>query len=541
MSTSQSIDRSDLRRSWLANLWPLVAYLIGATLLWRHFDFMYYKDVLSYLSAGEKLAHGQLAGVNSYWQPLLSMELATFIRLGLSPDRAVDAVKVLNGLIALQGARTLVRALGTTGWLASVLDAVLVVLALYCAMPFLSADVLISGILCFYFAIVLRRDYPARRRAGLIAGVLGGLAYYTKTYGFFFFIAHFVIVNAVHYWSGDAAARAGVRRHFVVGLSAFAALVVLWIGALYAKYDVVTLGINGSYNQQIVGPDARDRPILQIGFDAEPRPGNTSVWEDPADFYTVPSAVECCLKPWSPLSSARAFKHQLKLVASNARTTLQELQIFSYFASALLVIGVLLCIPLRDAAKRHLPLVLAMGTLALYPAGYLLVYSEERYLWPVLFLLIALTGQLLTLAFATPFLADPRRRVLLAAVLAASFVKMPIPRLLGSREFGRNTSRFVEALRGTDLRGKRIASDEDYGASTIVAYYAGAKYLGQNPPVKWTPADLYAALKKARVDYYLVWDTMGPDVDLTRFERVKDVTVPEGNGGQTKLTILRLL
>ena len=34
---------------------------------------------------------------------------------------------------------------------------------------------------------------------------------------------------------------------------------------------------------------------------------------------------------------------------------------------------------------------------------------------------------------------------------------------------------------------------------------------------------------------------MGPDVDLTRFERVKDVNVPAGNGGQTKLTILRLL
>ena len=32
------------------------------------------------------------------------------------------------------------------------------------------------GHLCFYFAIVLRQDYPARRRAGLLAGVLGGLA-----------------------------------------------------------------------------------------------------------------------------------------------------------------------------------------------------------------------------------------------------------------------------------------------------------------------------------------------------------------------------
>ncbi|HKP16751.1 MAG TPA: hypothetical protein VJT85_11810, partial [Gemmatimonadaceae bacterium] len=506
-----------------------------------HFDFIYYKDIVSYLSAGEKLARGELAGVNSYWQPLLSMELAVFIRLGFSPERAVDVVKILNGLIALQCARTLVRALGTTGWLAAVLDAVLVVVALYCALPFMSADLLISGILCFYFAIVLRQDYPARRRAGLMAGVLGGLAYYTKTYGFFFFLAHFVIVSAVHWWFGDAPARAGVRRHLIVGLSAFAALVVLWVGALYAKYHVVTLGINGSYNQQIVGPDARDRPILQIGFDADPRPGNTSVWEDPADFYKVPSALECCLKPWSPLSSARNLKHQLRLVASNARITVQQLQIFSELALALIVIAVVLCIPPRDAVRRNLPLVLTVGTLALYPAGYLLVYSEERYLWPVLFLLIALSGHLLTLAFATPFLADPRRRVLLAAAVALSFVKMPIPRLLGSRDYGRNTSRFVEALRGTDLRGKRIASDEDYGASDIVAYYAGAKYIGQNPPAKWTPAELDSALKRARIDYYLVWDRMGPDVDLNRFERVKEVSVPPGNGGQTKLTILRPL
>ena len=541
MSSPQQPDRTDVRRSRLAQWWPPVAYLLGAALLWRHFDFIYYKDVVAYLSSAEKLARAELAGVNSYWQPLLSIELAAFLRLGLSRESAVLAAQVLNGLLALLGARALVRTMGTTGWLASVLDAVLVVVALYCAMPFLSADLLISGILCWYFALVFRRDYPSQRWAGLLAGVLGGLAYYTKTYGFFFFAAHFVIVNAVHWWFGDATARAGVRRHFLVGMSAFAALVLLWVGALYAKYDVVTLGINGSYNQQIVGPEARDRPILQIGFDADPRPGNTSVWEDPVDFYQVPSALECCLKPWSPLSSAQALKHQLKLVAKNTLVTLEKFENFSSFSFALLVIAVALCIPRRDDVRRHLPVFLALGTLVLYSAGYTLVYSEERYLWPMLFLLIALSGYLLTLAFGTTFLADPRRRVLVAVLVALSFIKIPLPRLLERREFGRNTSRFAQALRGTDLRDKRIASDEDYGASMILAYYGGAKYLGQNPPVKWTPDELYAALKRARVDYYLVWGKMGPDVDTTRFQRLREIDVPPAHGGQTKLTILRPL
>ena len=201
----------------------------------------------------------------------------------------------------------------------------------------------------------------------------------------------------------------------------------------------------------------------------------------------------------------------------------------------------LLCIPLRDAVKRHLALVLAMGTLALYPAGYLLVYSEERYLWPVLFLLIALTGQLLTLAFATPFLADPRRRVLLAAVLARVVREDAAPSTARVARVRPQHEPLRRGLRGTDLRDKRIASDEDYGASTIVAYYAGAKYLGQNPPVKWTPADLYAALgRRASTTTSCGQDGAGRGPSH-RFERVKDVTVPAGNGGQTKLTILRLL
>ena len=541
MSSSRTNDRSDVRCSWLAESWAPIAYLVGAALLWRHFDFFYYKDILSYLSAGEKLARGELAGVNSYWQPLLSIELAAFLRVGLSPERAVDTTKVLNGLIALLGARALVRALGTRGWLAAMLDAVLVVVALYCAMPFMSADLLFTGILCWYFALLFRPDYPTRRWAGLIAGVFGGLAYYTKSYGFFFFAAHFVIVNAVWHWFGDAAVRAVVRRHLVIGLAAFVTLVAIWVGALYAKYDVVTLGINGSYNYQIVGPEARDRPILQIGFDADPRPGNTSVWEDPADFYNVPSALECCLKPWSPLASVRDLNYQIRLIAKNTLITLNQIEDFSVLAYALLVVGVLLCLPRREDLVWNLPLVLTLGTMALYPAGYLLVHSEERYLWPMLFLLIALSGHLLTIGFATPFLADPRRRVLLAVIVAATFVKIPLPRLLERREFGRNTSKFADALRGTDLRGKRIASDEDYGASTIVSYYAGAKYLGQNPPVQWTPADLSAALKQKNVDYYLVWGAIGPDVDLARFERVKEVSVPPAHGGQTKLTLLRPL
>ena len=144
------------------------------------------------------------------------------------------------------------------------------------------------------------------------------------------------------------------------------------------------------------------------------------------------------------------------------------------------------------------------------------------------------------IASGSGFIVSPDGYVLTNAHVVDSSTQVTV-RLLDRREFGRNTSKFADALRGTDLRGKRIASDEDYGASMVVAYYAGAKYIGQNPPAKWTPDSLSAALKRARVDYYFVWDKIGPDVDTTRFDRVREIVVPPGHGGQTKLTILRPL
>ncbi|MEO6527719.1 MAG: hypothetical protein ABIP93_13895 [Gemmatimonadaceae bacterium] len=538
LSPSAAQDTTEHRSAW-SRFGPTALYLVGAALLWRYFDFLYYKDEVSYLSAAARYAHGDLGGVNAYWAPLLSWLLAPLLVVGVPAATASDILSVLIGLFALEGGRALVRTLGSTGWLERVLDLTLVLVTLYCAMPYLSPDLLLAGILSWYFSIVLRRDYAMRPFAGYLSGALGGFAYFAKTYAFFFFAAHFVLVNIGHYLWADPSARAGVRRHLRNGFLVFTALVAVWVGALYAKYQIVTLGITGKYNYQIVGPEARDRPILQIGFDAEPRPGNTSVWEDPADFYRVPSALECCLKPWSALASARDLKHQLKLIKGNVAITMEDFQLFSSLSYAVILLCALLCIPRREDARAHLPILLALVTLLLYPAGYVLVFSDERYLWPMLFLLIAMSGYLLQVASATPFLANVRRRQLLALVLALSFVKIPMSKLFRAREFGRNTSLMVAALRGTDLRGKRLASNADYGASDIIAYYSGAQYLGQKRP-GITKEQVSAELRRARVDFYLVWGDVPADSVPPGLSPFTEARVAPGNGGQTRLSVLRV-
>ena len=178
--------------------------------------------------------------------------------------------------------------------------------------------------------------------------------------------------------------------------------------------------------------------------------------------------------------------------------------------------------------------------MALYSAGYRWSTARDA-TWPVLFLLIALSGYLLTLAFATSFLADPRRRVLLAVLVAASFVKIPSTIARAARVRPEHEPLRRGASRHATLRDKRIASDEDYGAWMNRSCYAGAKYLGQNPPVKWTPDSLDAAARARARRLLPRLGQAGAGRGPTRFERVKEIDVPPAHGGQTKLTILRPL
>jgi hypothetical protein len=219
--------------------------------------------------------------------------------------------------------------------------------------------------------------------------------------------------------------------------------------------------------------------------------------------------------------------------------TLEDFQLFSSLSFTVILLCVLLCIPRLADVRANLPIVLALLGLTIYPAGYVLVYSDERYLWPILFLLVAMSGYLLQLAFRTSFFSNRRRRQLLAAVVALSFVKVPVSKLLQRRDFGRSTSLFVQALRDTDLRDKRLASNADYGASTIVAYYKSAQYIGQKRPGVHGDA-IVDELKKARVDYYLVWGGVAADSIPRGLSRVRDVRVEPGKAGQTALTILRV-
>lgn len=512
----------------------LVAYLALAFVIMPQFSYLYYKDEVSYLAAAERYALGDFAAApNSLWGPLISWLLAVPLALGAKPMLAMRIVSLACGMALLLASKRLIDTLGVAGLLRLAFFVILVPFVVYFTIVLnITSDIALTALLIAYFSIVFDPHYASRRYVGAICGVLGGFCYFAKGFGLPFFLAHFTVVTVVHYLANeDKADRARVLRHAATGLAIFAFLATCWMAALHQKYGHWSPGMTGRYNHEILGPGVRERPVLVMGFAAPPPVTTVSIWEDPEYLYSVPVARACCLKPWSAFDSTASFKHQVGLFKLNAGRTI--IAFFKYSVLwPVIIAGALLfwLAPLRRKtavrmtlrqsllSNDRLAFALALVTMAIYVAPYTMVFSDERFFWPILIVMVAIGLRLLARLFHEPRFAGRKLQIAILTVFTLSFLVLPAVKFTGNQEARRATASFARQIEPLGLTGKRFASLGDYGASVIMGYHVRAKYYGAAAPGMSDDA-VAADLRRLGVDYYFVWDaplTPRPGMTLLR-------------------------
>ena len=536
------------------------AFLVLGIALLPYFYNFAYKDEISYVAAAERYARGDFANApNSYWGPLTSWLLAPLLWIGMPAPLAARLLSLGLGCATLYAARRLSAAFELPAVLQAVFLAILVPCLLYFALPFITADLLLTCLLVFYFAVIINRHYAFQPLAGPLCGVLGGLAYLAKAYALPFFLLHFTICSAAHLAiMRNRTARRMVLRHYAMGLIILAMVVSGWAAIMAQKYGEFTTGLTGRYNWEIVGPGALGRPIFYIGFVPPPESTTVSIWEDPWHFYDLPQARACCLKPWSPFQSASEFQHQLSLIRENISRTISIFLKFSLVSPLIIVaaVAVLLAAVFRTrqsnvlltagnttpeaavlsqassprgrraslierilAEGANLPVAMALLTFVVYSAPYTLIYSDERYLWPMFVLMLALALHLSARGFAGAWFKPPLYQPAAVALLSLSFLHLPARHINDSFDLRRTTTAFARQLEAGNLQGASFASNTDYGASVCVAYHVNAKYFGLVPAGGMSDEAVAEKLSSQGVDYYLMWDALSaprPGMDLVR-------------------------
>ena len=206
----------------------------------------------------------------------------------------------------------------------------------------------------------------------MLAGTLGGMAFYAKPYAFPFFLLHFAVTSAVRVLGLPEGNRPGAVPRGAAGQQACSPSTTLpWVAVISMKYGHVTIGEAGRYARWLKGPGV-DHAMHTLGFLPPPHDRAISVWED-ISFTDLPA--------WSLPSQSTRLQYELRLLRTRVR---QATRIFFRAFSYLSIPIVLLYLihGLRSIVRSRDPFaLLAVFTIAVYTSGYLFLWVIERYLW----------------------------------------------------------------------------------------------------------------------------------------------------------------
>lgn len=491
-------------------------------------------DSTIYLSIARKYLDGEFKdAINGYWGPMLSWLLIPFLYLGFSDVFAINSIYLIFGIFTIVGIWRLSFRFELTEKIRILLLLSLIPIMWYYSFiqPF---DLILLCFLVYYIVVVFNSRYSERTRNGILCGLLGSLAYLTKSYAFPFFIVHFFLMNLLHYL-GTKKERKSVLKNALLGFVVFFIISGTWVIMISNKYGYFTFSNMGKTNFAILGPRAYKstglefgQPMFYRGFIEPPNKTAISAWEDP-------SYIE--VKTWSPLESFSNFKYFIKLVLKNISIGLQILGSFSTL-SVVIIMGYILLLIDRPFKFENVisrgDLVYPLFTILLYMGGYMPFHFEDRYLWIVNILLLLMGGTLVSTLLNTRFFEDRVRKIILIFFFIVSFIFVPSHRVIsiGKGNMDSNMYELSKILKKYNIKGN-IASNREYvpvhdawHKTFRLAYWLNNRYYGQAKE-GISDEELEKELKKYDIDYYFVWGKLYSNADLLlKYKEVTGGVIP---------------
>lgn len=502
-------------------------------------------DSTIYFDIAKKYIQGEYRdAINGYWGPMLSWLLVPFIFFGSSEVFAVNALNLIVGVFTIIGVWIFSHRFEFTEKIRSaIMIALLPVMLLFSLVELF--DFLLVCFIVYYLGIIFNNDYPEKAHRGVLCGILGALAYFSKSYAFPFFIVHFSLMNVLHFIRcSTKKEKQKAVRNAVAGFLAFAIISAPWIAAISSKYDHITFSNTGKGNFAPIGPEdpktglERGVPIFHKGLFMPPNNTATSVWEDP-------SYVWKDVRSWSPLNSPAHFKHFIKNIAGNILETLNVYESFSRLAIAIITVYILLLVagPFNMQILRGDRLY-SFLTVLIYSGGYLPFHLEYRYLWTINILLLLMGGYVLNILFQNDFFKKKILINIMTVIFALSFMITPIKSVALAGKDNINKKMYVLSevlkkdyhIRGNIASNRQwecVATHDSWHNTFRLSYWLNSRYYGQTQAVISDDA-LKSELEKYNIDYYFI---MGESQNIPQFlSRYNEIT----NGRFSDLSIYHL-
>ena len=472
-------------------------------------------DGINYVGLARHIVDGDIkASVHGYWSPLTTWLIAVlgvfsqqFDLLGklVTLGSFVVSLCLLYVLtLRLWGSRT--AAAFAVFWFSSARGIIFV------AAANVLADFVLTAAVVAYFILLLGALRENRPRQWVSLGAGHGLAFLAKAIAMPLLFISTILAVCARNW--------GTRRRLTASLlmaAFFPALI--WAGwgfALKSKYGAFTSGYQLRAN-------------LLINWN---RRVSGNAWEDGLQYVDVPLGYDKYMvgeRAWAeirafPLRNPALVPMIIDSEAHNIPQALKETVILlspSGIAAVILILMLLFGRRARYGPELAFVCITLVCTAALIAAYGMLVF-DNRYLIPVIPLLIAIASPLLlpkSMSGNAPAAPKIAQRVLLGAFFLSSIffsVYWASPLRTADRDFSRSCYVAAEALRNVKSGGTLVSIGNGpypehgvgFEAGYYVAYFAGWRLVGQNAalPVGQAAADdLLKLALSSRSDAIVVW------------------------------------
>lgn len=488
----------------------MLFYVFTVSLLFKYYVYQINNDGIVYIDISKQILAGNFYGsINDYWGPLISWLMLPFLYFSKTPLMGLYSAKltsILIGFVTLFGIRRLSYRFEMKDGLRTLIILTTVPVIIYFALSFITPDLLMVCVLTYYLATIYDPKYSKTVLNGIFCGFLGAMLYFTKSYGFTFFIASFLIFNAMHYIT--ELDKKAVLRNLAVGVIVFVLISSVWISFISYKDGKVTYGTSGDFNYALVGPNS-------IGF-AQYSEGLHN--PDQVNTNYLP-------KEWSPFSSLTNFQYQLNLIWKNTQKTGTILNYFSILSFLIILVYIiLLIVPPRNISR--IDLIYPIVTIVILIAGYIIVVVEERYIWLSYILLILMGGYLLNKLFNTNLFSSIRFNNLLKDICIVAFILlmilMPVNYLVGNLNTGKDSYVLANTLDEYGVQGN-VATNDNLTEMNYLSYYMGTDLYGQSQN-NVSSTDLRQELKSLGINYYFVWGNSNQNNYLSVYNQLANLT-----------------
>ncbi len=494
-------------------------------------------DATLYLSIAEKYIRGDFHNaINGYWGPLLSWLLIPLLYVGGSHLFAINVLNLIFGLLTILGIWKLSYRFEMSDNIRTVILIPLVPILIFISL-IEPMDFLLLCILVYYLNTLFNSKYSANILNAFSAGMLGVLAYFSKPYGFPFFISHFTMFNILHYLAASSKEqKRSIVRNFFIGFALFALFSGIWISLISNKYGHLTFSNMGRGVFASLGPGSEHEtlekgdPIFFDGFFAPPNETAFVIYEDPS--YARK-------KTWSPLDSRDSLRHFIGNFLENIVAVIKAYESYSRLSISIVIAYFLILFNKPfDSLLSSRDLVYPLVTLLLFTGGYTFFHIEARYLWIANILLLLMGGQVLHILFQTEFFSKNIVRNLLIVLFVLSFMVTPIKSSVGIGNQSINKEMFLlgkELKQKFNIKGNIVSNrlrletgkHDSWHKTFRLSYWLDSSYFGQ-PKENINDSDLENDLIKFGIDYFFYWDDKG-DVPAL-FQKYRELTEGEVPG-----------